>query len=405
MGNLKDRYCVVGIGETAYSRNSGKTTRAMGVEALHAAILDAGLSPQEVDGLLSFQRNDAAESPAIAQDLGMRPDFYLDCSGGGSTPEALVGIAIGAIEAGLCNTIAIFRTFNGASERRAGGSGGTTIRTISGPDLEISPYGWRSPAQQFQFSFTRHMYEYGTTNQQLAHVKAAQSMAASNNPRAYLKNRVSVQDVLESRWVLKPACHLLDCCLETDSSTCLIVTSAERARQLRKRPAYIMGVCARVTKPFPDMHYQADPITNSPGPYASRLLYGQAGVRAEDIQVTGAYDAFTFTPVFLLEDFGFCRKGEGGEYVSSGAIALGGSRPNNTSGGQLCEGYSHGMSMIIENVRQLRGQADDYCPNWEDSIHTYDYSEAGCRQVKDVELTMSMGWGGLYSTSALILRR
>ena len=158
-----------------------------------------------------------------------------------------------------------------------------------------------------------------------------------------------------------------------------------------------------MNKPFPSMygHYQCDPITRQAGWYANRVAFRNAGVEPEDIDVTGCYDAFTFTPVLLFEGYGFCGPGEGGDYVSSGVINLGGARPNNTSGGQLCEGYTHGMSLVIENVRQLRHQADDSCPGWASGQHTYDYAVGGCRQVPEAELAMNMGWGTPAVSSAL----
>ncbi len=249
------------------------------------------------------------------------------------------------------------------------------------------------------------MHDYGTTSEQLAMLKVVHSHGASNNPKAYYKTRVTVDDVLNSRWIVKPACHLLDCCVETDNATCIIVTSTDRARHLRQRPIYIMSVAGRVNKSFPAMHYQCSPITRQAGYFAERIVFRNAGVEPEDIQLTGCYDAFTFTPVLLFEGYGFCPVGEGGNYVTSGIIELGGKRPTNTSGGHLCEGYTHGMNMVIENVRQLRHQVDDYCPGAAHGEHTYDYSEGGCRQVRDVELAMNMGWGTPSLTSSLILRR
>jgi acetyl-CoA acetyltransferase len=257
----------------------------------------------------------------------------------------------------------------------------------------------------FQFTFARHMHDYGTTSEQLAHVKVVHSRHASNNPKAYYKTRMTVDDVLNSRWIVKPACHLLDCCVETDNATCIIVTSSDRARHLRQQPVYIMSVAGRVNKPFPAMHYQCAPITRQAGYYAQRIVFRNAGVEPKDIQLTGCYDAFTFTPLLLFEAYGFCPIGEGGEYVTSGVIELGGARPNNTSGGHLCEGYTHGMNMVIENVRQLRHRVDDSCPGAARGEHTYDYREGACRQVRDVELAMNMGWGTPSMTSSLILRR
>ena len=141
------------------------------------------------------------------------------------------------------------------------------------------------------------------------------------------------------------------------------------------------------------------------GHYIGPRLFDLAGVTHDDIDVTGCYDAFTYTTLLQFEDYGFCKKGEGKDYVRSGAINLGGRRPNNTSGGHLCEGYTHGMNMVIENVRQLRGQVDDYCPEWREGKHSHDYSEGKCRQVPDVNITMNMGWAMPAVGSALIMRR
>lgn len=409
MGALKDKYCIVGVGETPYTRGSGRSTRSMGVEAIRRAMGDAGLSADGIDGMLCYQVGDSTLSQTLATDLGIRLNFYTDTQGGGSSTETIIGLAVGAIEAGMCHTVAVFRSMNGYSGRRMGerpAAGAKAATTVSGSRLDTVPYGLLSPAQNFQFTFARHMYEYGTTNEQLARVKVAHSNHAANNPRAYYNKPVTVDDVLDSRWIAKPACHMLDCCVETDNATCIIVTSAWRAHDLRHQPVHIMAVAGRTNKPYqdPHAHYQCDPITRQAGYYGRRIVFDNAEVEPADIQLTGCYDAFTFTPVLLFEGYGFCPEGAGGEYVSSGAIELGGSRPNNTSGGQLCEGYTHGMSLVIENVRQLRHQADDFCPGWQNGEHSYEH-DAGCRQVKDVELAMNMGWGTPAVSSALILRR
>ena len=401
---LRDKYSIVGVGETEYSRNSGRTTRAMAVEAVRNAMLDAGLAARDIDGMMSYQNNDSTPSNWVAGDLGIRLDFFMDVVGGGSSTEALVGLAMGAIETGMCQAVAIFRSMNGYSELRIGGTGARSAAPVRGQDLAQVPFGMRSAAQNFAPTFMRHMYEHGTTSEQVAHVKVAHARHASQNPKALLKERVTVPDVLASRWIVKPL-HLLDCCLETDNATCLIVTSAERARDLRHRPVYVMGVAGRVSKPRTDFHWARGPITRVAGYYARDIVFGQAGVTPDDVDVTGSYDAFTFTTMLQLEEYGFCKKGEGGEYVSSGIIELGGPRPNNTSGGHLCEGYTHGMSMVIENVRQLRGTVDDYCPQAREGRHTYDYAPGRCRQVKDAEIAMNLGWAMPPTGSALILRR
>ncbi|HIA48551.1 MAG TPA: thiolase [Candidatus Hydrogenedentes bacterium] len=403
---LRDKYAIVGVGESTYTRGSGRTTRSLGTWAVSNAIKDAGMTPQDVDGMLSYSMGDSTFSTHIAGDLGIRLNFFMDTWGGGSSTEALVGIAMGVIEAGMCNTVVIFRAMNGYTETRIGGTGSRAAAPISGDELHQRIYGSQSPAQRFSPVFMRHMYEYGTTPEQVAMVKVIHSEHASNNPKALYKKRVTVDDVLNSRMIVKPL-HLLDCCVETDNATAIVVTRAERAKDCRHTPALIRGVVGRCCTPRSDMSYQYGPITQVAGHYAKDTLWPNAGVGPEEIDATGSYDAFTFTTLLQLEDYGFCEKGEGGDYVSDGTMRLGGKRPNNTSGSHLCEGYTHGLSMVIENVRQLRHDVDDSCPVDANGKrqHTYDYSEGKCRQIKDVELTANLGWGTPGYGSAVVMRR
>jgi acetyl-CoA acetyltransferase len=403
---LRGKYAICGIGETSYRRGSEETTRALGTWAIRNAMADAGLEAGDIDGMLSYSGNDSTFSPFIAGDLGIRLNFYFDVHGGGSSIEGLIGIAMGVIEAGMCKTVAIFRAMNGYSQVRIGGTGARSAVPIGGDQIHHRAYGWQSAGQMFAPTFLRHMYDYGTTPEQVAHVKVAHSKHASNNPKAYYKQRLTVEDVVNSRIICKPL-HLLDCCVETDNATCIIVTSLDRARDCAQPASVVQSVAGRVCKPRADMHYQHGPISTVAGYYAKDILWPNAGVGPEDIDVTGSYDAFTFTSMLQLEDYGFCAKGEGGDYVSSGIIELGGARPNNTSGGHLCEGYTHGMSMVIENVRQLRGDADDSCPVGPDGKrrHTYDYAEGGCRQVKGAELSANLGWAMPGTGSAMVMAK
>jgi acetyl-CoA acetyltransferase len=404
--HLRDRYAICGVGETPYTRGSGVTTRALATRAVKNAMDDAGLLPRDVDGMMSYSfMNDSTSSMLVAGDLGIRPNFYMDVSGGGSSTEALIGIAMGVIEAGLCETVAIFRAMNGYSQQRVGGTGKGAEAPIGGDQLHERVYGLQTPAQRFSHTFMRHMHEFGTTPEQVAMVKVIHSEHASNNPKAVYQQRVTVGDVLSSRMIVAPL-HLLDCCVETDNGTAIIVTRAERARDLRHPSALIQAVVGRCCKPRIDNHYQHGPITTVAGRYGRERLWSNAGVGPEDIDVTGSYDAFTFTTLLQLEDWGFCGKGEGGSYVSDGTMRLGGRRPNNTSGGHLCEVYTHGVNMVVENVRQLRGDADDSCPLGADGTrrHTYDYREGGCRQVRGVRLTANLGWGTPAFGSAMVMR-
>jgi acetyl-CoA acetyltransferase len=388
---LRGKYAIVGVGETEYTRGSGCTTRMLGTRAVRSAIEDAGLTPADVDGMLSYSHNDSTPSPTIAGDLGIRLNFHMDVYGGGSSIEALIGIAMGVIEAGMCRTVVIYRAMNGYSQVRIGGTGRGGRSALTGNGLFTRGIGLSSAGQMFCHTFMRHMYH---------------SEHASNNPKAYYNKRTSVDDVLSSRMIVKPL-HLLDCCVETDNGTAVVVTRTERARDCRHTPAVIQSVVGRCVKPRADMHYQSGPISTVAGHYAKDILWPNAGVGPQDIQVTGSYDAFTFTTMLQLEDYGFCNKGEGGDYVSSGIMRLGGERPNNTSGGHLCEGYTHGINMVIENVRQLRHDADDSCPIGPDGRrqHTYDYAEGGCRQVRDVELSANLGWGTPGIGSAMVMAR
>lgn len=403
---MRDKYAIVGVGETPYLKGAGKTTRAMATCAVRNAILDAGLKPADVDGMMSYQSGDSVLSTMVSGDLGMRLNYYMDVFGGGSSIEALIGIASGVIEAKMCSTIVIFRSMNGYSGMRMGGTGARAAVPISDDMLHNRVYGWQSPGQMFAPAFLRHMHDYGTTSEQVAAVRAIHSEHASNNPKALYRKRVSVEEVLASRMICTPL-HLMDCCLETDNAVAIIVTSTKRARDCRHTPVLISGVVGRCSKPRLDMHYQSGPISVVAGSYGRERLWANSGVGPEDIQVTGAYDAFTFTTLMQLEAYGFCEPGAGGAYVSDGSIRLGGRRPNNTSGGQLCEGYTHGISLVIENVRQLRHDADDYCPIGPDGKrrHSHDYSEGKCRQVRDVELAVNMGWAGPQTGSAMVLRR
>lgn len=406
--HLADKYAIVGVGETEYMRGngSGRTTRALGVQAIRAAMNDAGMKPGDIDGMLSYSFNDSTFSPVMAGDLGIRLNFYMDVYGGGSSTEALVGIAIGVIEAGLCKTVAIFRSMNGFSQVRIGGTGARSAAPVNGDQLHNRAYGWQSAGQMFAPTFMRHMHDYGTRPEQVAMVKVIHSEHASNNPKAFYKQRVTVDDVLNSRMICKPL-HLLDCCVETDNANCIIVTSADRARDCKHHPVLIRSVVGRCSKPRTDMHYQHGPISTVAGYYAKDILFPNADVSPQDIDVTGSYDAFTFTTMLQLEDYGFCKKGDGPQYVSDGTMRLGGRRPNNTSGGHLCEGYTHGIAMVIENVRQLRHDVDDSCPIGPDGRrqHTHDYREGGCRQVKDAELSANLGWAMPGTGSAMIMRR
>src|SRR5258707_8316289 len=284
---LRDKYAIAGVGETTYTRGSGKTTRALATWAVRNAILDAGLTAADVDGMMSYQSGDSVFVPFVAGDLGIRLNFYMDVFGGGSSTEALIGMAIGVIEAGMCKTVVIFRAMNGYSQVRIGGTGARSAAPVSGDMLHSRAYGWQSAGQMFSPTFMRHMHDYGTRPEQVAAVKAIHSEHASNNPKAHYKERVTVAEVLASRIICKPL-HLLDCCVETDNANAIIVTGADRARDGRHPPVLIRGVVGRCNKPRMDMHYQHGPVSTVAGHYPREILWPNAGVGPGHIDVTGS---------------------------------------------------------------------------------------------------------------------
>lgn len=410
-GLLRNKYAIVGIGETEFSRNSGRTTRAMGAEAIRKAIDDSGLDYDSTSwGVTCYAAGgDAAGSETICSDVGIRLDWQADTVGGGSSTETLIPIALGVLESGGCDAMILYRSMNGRTGFRMGGNAATGTRAIAPwmpmqgqSNLATGMYGIASPLNTFALSAVRHMYEFGTTSEQLAHVKVAHSQHASNNPKAYYKQRLTVDDVMNSRYIARPF-HLLDCCVETDNAVAIVITDTERAKSLKHRPVAIKGSAGRAHKWRSEYHFNDGPINRVGGFYTGPIAFANAGVGQDDIDATGSYDAFTFTAMLQLEAYGFCPLGEGGNYVSDGTIFLGGRRPNNTSGGHLCETYTHGMNMVTENVRQLRGEVDDYCPGAAQGQHTYDYSEGKCRALRDPHHTMNLGWAQPATGSAVIL--
>ncbi len=193
---LRGKYAICGVGETPYRRGSDRSTRGLATWAIGNAMDDAGLAAGEIDGMLSYSGNDSVFSMFVAGDLGIRLNFYMDVHGGGSSTEALVGIAIGVIEAGMCKTVAIFRSMNGYSQVRIGGTGARSAVPITGDMIHTRAYGWQSAGQMFAPTFLRHMYDHGTTPEQVAHVKVAHSKHDSNNPTEFYKQRYTVDVVV-----------------------------------------------------------------------------------------------------------------------------------------------------------------------------------------------------------------
>lgn len=379
----RDRAAVAGVGYTPFTSDSGVSTLTLAADAIEAALDDAGLTVDDVDGLATHRVGDSTPPWVVAPALGV-PEvrWYLDQFGGGSVSHAVIGQAALAVAAGIADVVVCYRAINARSEFRMGGTGRGPAPV---PDAQYqAPYGYFAPPQQFAMYARAHMIAYGTTHEQFGAVAVTQRANAVKNPRARRRDPITLDDYLASRWVAEPL-RLLDCCLETDGGCAIVVTSAERARDLRSPPVLISGMAWGGGDSF-----YSDGTSDLTVTEAARLaprLYAAAGVGPGDIDVAELYDCFTYSVIVQLEDYGFCPKGEGGPYAASGALAPDGELPVNTHGGFLSEGYVHGINHVAEAVAQVRGAA-------------------GGRQVPGAEVTLSTAQPGyvLAGTSALILR-
>jgi acetyl-CoA acetyltransferase len=350
MSELRGKVAIAGVGETDYSRNSGRSELTLSLQAIHAALDDCGLTAQDVDGLLRWQVDTSAEAE-VAASLGVRELTYFgDITQAGNVGAALVANAAAAINAGLANVIVIYRGMNGRSGRRYG-RGEVTGRGGAGGGQFTEPFGVLVPQHGLAMMTRRRMYETGVTSQQFGATAVAIRGHANRNPRAtFYETPLTLEDHQNSRFVVEPL-HLFDCCLETDGAGALVLTSAELARGLKKPPAYIRA--AAQTGYIKQRGY-TDTAAIATGP----RLFRQAGMTPQDVDVVQVYDHFCPFVIFALEDYGFVKRGEGGEFVDAGQIAWpDGSLPVNTSGGHLSEAYLQGMNQLIEGVRQVRGES------------------------------------------------
>lgn len=368
----RDRCAIVGIGETDYTRASGRSDLTLATQAALAAIEDAGLTPADIDGIVRCDM-DTVRHNDLAHVLGI-PDltYWSEVGPGGVAPCAMVGQAVAAILSGQASAVLVFRELNGRSGRRYGAASAQGPTQVGGSgtyDELFHPYGLLTPDQIFAMMARRHMLEFGTTSEQLAHIALTCRARANANPRAQMHDRPLTLDDYRSSRVISDPLRLFDFCLETDGACAVVVTSAERARDCPQPPVLIRAV-AQGSIPDPQMGIQfpvllRESITELPARVVADTLYRRAGLGPADIDVAQVYDCFSITVLLQLEDWGFCKKGEGGPFVASGEIDLGGRVPINTGGGHLSEGYVHGMNHIVEGVRQMRGTSTSQVPGAE----------------------------------------
>ncbi|HEV2122755.1 MAG TPA: acetyl-CoA acetyltransferase [Chloroflexota bacterium] len=344
-------------------------------EAARNALAEAGVAKDEVDGLFTA----GLTTSELGEYLGISPTYTDGTHVGGASFVIHLGHAAAAIAAGLCHVALIS---HGQSGRSRQGAPMSPLYGMNQAQFE-APFGLPAPVGAYALATARHMHQYGTTHEQLAEIAVATRKWAAMNPRALMREPITIEDVLNSRWISWPL-HLLDCCLVTDAGGAAVITSAARARHLRTAPVGILG--------FGEYHdhstiSQMPDLTSGPGRVSGARAFAMAGIRPNEIDVAEIYDSFTYTVLLSLEDLGFCAKGEGGAFVAGQRTAPGGAFPMNTQGGGLS--YTHpgmfGIFTIIEAVRQLRG----------------DYAAAGQldRQVTDAKLALVHGTGGVLSAT------
>ena len=382
---LRDKVCVTGVGETTYLRGSSQSAFELQIEASLKAIADAGLDPKQIDGVIPIGIVSATAEDFI-DNFGI-PDlrFSAIVPHGGASPVMALQCAAAAVAAGVCNhvLIAFGRNVTGAAATKAGARIHTMPQFHYVTEFEY-PIGNAAPAQIYAPMAQRHMALYGTKVSHFGEVAVAHRQHALLNDNAVMKKPMTLEDHANSRMIADPF-RLFDCSLESDGGAACIVSSAERASDLKHRRIFISGTAAG----HPD---QPGAITQRPDmtslgiAKAAQRAFQMAGVTHADIDVAEIYDCFTYVVMCQLEDLGFCAKGEGGAFVESGAIALEGKLPVNTHGGLLSQAHIAGMNHIVELVRQLRG-------------------EAGAAQVNKAELGLVTGYGDMGDGAVAIMRR
>jgi acetyl-CoA acetyltransferase len=339
------------------------------------ALEDAGLALSDVDGVFAAASQVRLSPMALSEYLGIKPRYYDGTIIGGSSFMTHVAHAQAAIEHGLCEVAVIAY---GSTQR-------SVTRAAASPreyNYYESPYRPILPISAYAMAAARHMHEFGTTREQLAEVAVAARKWALMNPKSWEKEPLTIEQVLNARMVSHPF-TVRDCCLVVDGGGAIILTSAERAKTLRQKPVYVLGVGEAIShltiSNMPDLTRTAAAVS---GPKA----FAMAGIKPSDVDMLSLYDAFTITPILFLEDLGYCPKGEGGRFVSDGAIAPGGKLPVNTSGGGLsyCHPGMYGLLVMIEAIRQVRG-------------------ECGARQVPGCEVALAHGNGGVLSSQCTVI--
>jgi acetyl-CoA acetyltransferase len=371
-GALSNCAAIAGIGQTEFSKESGRSELQLACEAVKAALDDAGLSPADVDGLVTFTL-DSSEEMEVARNLGIdEVAMFTRVPYGGGAAAGTVAQAAMAVATGVADVVVCYRAFNERSGTRFGNIG-TTLTSMPLWLSWYAPFGLLTPASWVALHARRYMHRYGVNNEHFGAIAVVDRAHAATNPDAWFYERpITIEDHQASRWIVEPVLRLLDCCQESDGGVALVVTSAERARDLRQTPAVIAAAAQGATFDGEMMtSYYRDDLTGLPemGVVADRL-WAMSGLRPADISTAFLYDHFTPFVLMQLEELGFCGRGEAKDYATVDRLSLGGELPINTSGGLLGEAYIHGMNGITEAVRQLRGTSVNQVPDVEHVLVT-----------------------------------
>ena len=369
-GGLRGKTAIVGTGHAGFGEAHGLTAYDIMAQAGLAAVADAGLSLADVDGLFCTMMEDSMPALMAAEYLGIQPRFVDGTMTGGSSFVNYLTSAAMALDAGLCDVALIVY---GSNQRTASGR----LVTASRPPEYEAPYKPRYPISAYAMAAARHMYEYGTTREQLADVAVAARAWARLNPEAFDRGPLSREDVLAARMVGDPL-TVRDCCLVTDGGGAVVMVRADRARDCPKPPVYLLGSAAASS--HRQISQMRDFSTTAARESGARA-FAAAGVAPGDIDLVELYDAFTINTILFLEDLGFCAKGEGGAFVEGGRIAPGGVLPVNTNGGGLSCVHPgmYGIFTVIEAARQIRGDAPG-------------------QQLENIDLALAHGNGGVLSS-------
>jgi 17-hydroxy-3-oxo-4-pregnene-20-carboxyl-CoA lyase len=353
---------LVGIGQTEFSKNSGRSELQLAAEASAAALTDAGMRAADIDGLVTYQI-DSTNEPDLMRCLGI-PEvrFTSRTRGGGGGCCATLSHAAAAIRSGAATNVLIYRAFNERSGRRFGQPLNERPMRPQGGNIRnwYMPYGLDTPAKTYSLWYQRYMHAYGLTNADFGRYSVVARQYASTNPDAWFFNRpITLDDHQNSRWIVEPILRLLDCCQESDGGVALILTSADRAQDLRQTPVLVEAATESHTMSGDEMHnYYGDDLTDyDEARYIAQQLWDASRLGPDDIDVAMVYENFSPIVFIQLEMFGFCGKGEAKDFIADGQIGPGGKLPVNTNGGLLGEAYIHGMNLITEAARQIRGTA------------------------------------------------